>query len=142
VASNSMATLRAARFPSAVVICSPSLPHQSRLSAECSLADDHRLAADLDLFENSSTASERNVKTTRAAHADALEAHEPRLSLGWYSVVLEQVCAQRSSRAAGAGILRNAEAGREHSTVHRGAIIGRLGREQENRVLFEVHRAE
>src|SRR5258708_10014996 len=113
-----------------------------RLCADRSLADDHRLAADLNLFENSSTARERNVNTTWAAHPDALQAHEPRRSLGRYSLVLEQICAQRSTGGASGGILRNAEAGREHSTVHRGIIIGRLGGEYENRVLFEIQRPE
>src|SRR5208282_1798335 len=80
----------------------------SRLCADRSLADDHRLAADPNLFENSSTARERNVNTTWAAHADALEAHEPRRNLGRYSLVLEQICAQRSTSAAGARILRDA----------------------------------
>ena len=78
------------------------------ICADRSLADDDRLAADLNLFENSSTARERNVNTTWAAHANALEAHEPQRNLGRYSLVLEQICAQRSTRAAGARILRDA----------------------------------
>jgi hypothetical protein len=116
----------------------------SRLSADCSLADNHRFAADPNFLENSCTTGERNVNTAGAAHADALEAHEPRgrAGAGRHSVVLEEIGAQRSACAAGGGILGNAEAGREHATVHRGIIIARLGREYENRVLFEVHRAE
>jgi hypothetical protein len=51
---------------------------------------------------------ESAVNMARAAHADALEAHEPRPSLGRYSVVLEHICAQRSTGAAGARILRDA----------------------------------
>ena len=43
-----------------------------------SFADNHRLAADLNFFENSSPARERNINTARAAHADSLKVHEPR----------------------------------------------------------------
>ena len=104
--SISICILKPPRWPSCPVFDRMTI--ESRLCADLSLADDHRLAADLNLFENSSTARERNVNTTWAAHADALEAHEPRLSLGRYSVVLEQICAQRSTRAAGGRILRDA----------------------------------
>src|SRR5258708_3270800 len=76
--------------------------------ASSRLCADRSVAADLNLFENSSTARERNVNTTWAAHADALEAHEPPRGLGRHSVVLEQICAQRSTGTAGARILRNA----------------------------------
>src|SRR5271154_2001979 len=113
-----------------------------RLCANRSIADNHRLAADPNLFENSSTARERNVNTTWAAHADALEAHEPRRSLGRYSVVLEQICAQRSTGAAGARILRDAQDGSEHSTVDCGAIVGLLRREYKNGEFFEIQRPE
>src|SRR5690242_19891379 len=100
----------------------------SSLRADRSLADDHRLAADPDLLENSIVAGERNVNSTGAAHTDALEAHESRLCLGRYHVVLEEVGAQRPTGAAGGRILRDAEDRGEHSTVDRGAIVGRLGR--------------
>src|SRR5215471_11049171 len=112
------------------------------LRADRTLADDHRFAADLNLFENSSTARERNVNATWAAHADALEAHEPRLSLLRYSVVLEQICTQRSTRAAGGRILRDAKDRCEQSTVDRGAIVGRLRREYKNGELFEIKHPE
>ena len=52
------------------------------LSANCSIAHNDRLAADPNLVENSCTARERNVNTTRAAHPDALEVHDPRGSVG------------------------------------------------------------
>ena len=100
----------------------------SRLCADCSFADDHRLAADPNLLENSCPARERNVNTTRAAPIRTpCEAHEPRGSVGRHSVVPEEICAQRSTRAAGGRILWNTEDGREHSTVDRGIIVGRLG---------------
>ena len=114
----------------------------NQLSADCALADNHRLAADPNFLENSCTTGERNVNTAGATHPDPLKAHEPRGRAGWNSLVMEEIGAQRSACAAGGGILRNTDAGREHATVHRGAILGRLGREYENRVLFEVHRAE
>ena len=40
-----------------------------------SCADNHCFAADPNFLENSCTARERNVNTTRAAHADALKVH-------------------------------------------------------------------
>lgn len=47
-----------------------------------SFADDHRLTTDPNFLENSCTARERNVNTTRAAHADALKIQEPRAIVG------------------------------------------------------------
>ena len=52
------------------------------LSANCSIADNDRFAADPNLLENSCMDRERNVNTTRAAHPDALEVHDPRGSVG------------------------------------------------------------
>jgi hypothetical protein len=54
----------------------------SLLVEDRSFADNHRLAADPNFLENSCTARERNVNTTRAAHADALKVHEPRAIVG------------------------------------------------------------
>ncbi|MGA7926911.1 MAG: hypothetical protein WCA20_13025 [Candidatus Sulfotelmatobacter sp.] len=62
----------------------------SRLCADGSFADKHRLATDPNFLKNSDTARERNVNTTCAAHPGALEAHEPRGRVGRYSVVLAQ----------------------------------------------------
>ena len=55
----------------------PSFPPQSRLSADCSFADNHRLAADPNLLENSCPDRERNMNTTRPAHPDALQVYKP-----------------------------------------------------------------
>jgi hypothetical protein len=50
----------------------------SLLVEDRSFADNHRLATDPNFLENSCTAREQNVNTTRTAHADALKVHEPR----------------------------------------------------------------
>jgi hypothetical protein len=47
-----------------------------------SFADNHRLTTDPNFIENSCTTRERNVNTTRAAHADALKIQEPRGIVG------------------------------------------------------------
>ena len=59
-----------------------SRPVGKRLVEDRSFADNHRLTTDPNFLENSCTARERNVNTTRAAHADALKIQEPRGIVG------------------------------------------------------------
>src|SRR4029077_335926 len=136
----SICILKPPRWPSCPVFDRMTI--DSRLSADCSFADNHCLAADPNLLENSCTARERNANTTRPTHPDALEVYEPRGCVGWHSVVMQEICAQGATRGSRGRVLRNSKARREHSTVHRGIIVGRLGREYENREFFEVQRVE
>ena len=64
----------------------------SRLSADCSFADNHGLAADPNLLKNSCTARECNANTTRPTHPDALEVYEPaRLRALLHALNLEEL---------------------------------------------------
>ncbi len=68
----------------------------------------------------------------RAAHLESLFADEPQVRLHDHQAVLDQIGRQRAHGRAAGGILRNAEVGREHPTVHVGVLgLGLAGEHEQ-----------